>query len=57
VGAALAMPGGGKLHDGAAGAVAVATAMAAFFVVAYLLDKDDLGMATARLRRLARRRR
>jgi putative peptidoglycan lipid II flippase len=57
VAAALAMPGGGKLHDGAAGAVAVATAMAAFFVVAYLLDKDDLGMATARLRRLARRRR
>ena len=57
VGAALAMPGGGRLHDGAAGAVAVATAMAAFFVVAYLLDKDDLGMATARLRRLARRRR
>ena len=57
VAAALAMPPGGKLHDGAAGAVAVATAMAAFALVAYLLDKDDLRMATARLRRLARRRR
>ena len=57
VAAALAMPPGGKLHDGAAGAVGVATAMVAFTVVAYLLDKDDLRMASARLRRLARRRR
>jgi putative peptidoglycan lipid II flippase len=57
VAAALGMPAGGKLHDGAAGAVGVLTALAAFAVVAYLLDKDDLRMATARIARLARRRR
>jgi putative peptidoglycan lipid II flippase len=55
VAAALAMPAGGKLHDGAAGAVGVVTALLVFAVVAYLLDKDDLGVATARLRRLVQR--
>jgi putative peptidoglycan lipid II flippase len=52
VAAALAMPSGGKLHDGAAGAVGVVTAVLVFAVVAYLLDKDDLRMATERLQRL-----
>ena len=57
VAAALAMPPGGKLHDGAAGAVGVAAALVTFVVVAYFLDKDDLRMATLRLRRFARFRR
>ncbi|HTU07879.1 MAG TPA: lipid II flippase MurJ [Trebonia sp.] len=57
VAAALAMPPGGKLHDGVAGAVGVAAALVTFVVVAYFLDKDDLRMATLRLRRFARFRR
>ncbi|HEX4399279.1 MAG TPA: lipid II flippase MurJ [Trebonia sp.] len=52
VAAALAMPVGGKLYDGAAGAAGVISAVLVFVVVAYLLDKDDLRMATARLQRL-----
>jgi putative peptidoglycan lipid II flippase len=52
VAAALAMPAGGKLYDGAAGAAGVISAVLVFVVVAYLLDKDDLQMATARLQRL-----
>jgi putative peptidoglycan lipid II flippase len=54
VAAALAMPPGGRLLDGAAGAVGVAAALVTFVVVAYVLDKDDLRMATRRLRRFAR---
>jgi len=50
--AALVMPAGGKLYDGAAGAAGVLSAVLVFVVVAYLLDKDDLQMATARLQRL-----
>ena len=46
------MPVGGKLYDGAAGAIGVICAVLVFVVVAYLLDKDDLRMATARLQRL-----
>ena len=49
VGAALVMPAGGKLYDGAAGAAGVISAVLVFVVVAYLLDKDDLRMATTRL--------
>jgi len=52
VGAALAMPAGGKLYDGAAGATGVIAAVLVFAVVAYLLDKDDLRMAAAPLQRL-----
>ena len=52
--AALVMPAGGKLYDGAAGAAGVISAVLVFIVVAYLLDKDDLRMATARLQRLRR---
>jgi hypothetical protein len=52
VAAALVMPVGGKLYDGAAGAVGVICAVVVFVVVAYLLDKDDLRMATARVQRL-----
>jgi putative peptidoglycan lipid II flippase len=57
VAAALAMPPGGKLHDGAAGAAGVVAALVTFLAVAYFLDKDDLRMATMRLRRFARFRR
>jgi putative peptidoglycan lipid II flippase len=57
VAAALAMPSGGKLHDGAAGAAGVVAALVTFLAVAYFLDKDDLRMATMRLRRFARFRR
>jgi len=52
VAAALVMPVGGKLYDGAAGAIGVICAVVVFVVVAYLLDKDDLRMATARVQRL-----
>lgn len=55
--AAQAMPVGGKLYDGAAGAVGVATAMVSYTVAAYLLDRDDMRMATARIARFARFRR
>jgi putative peptidoglycan lipid II flippase len=57
VAAALAMPPGGKLHDGAAGAAGLAAALVTFTVVAYVLDKGDLRMVTLRLRRFARFRR
>jgi hypothetical protein len=46
------MPAGSKLYDGAAGAAGVTSAVLVFVVVAYLLDKDDLRMAAARLQRL-----
>ena len=52
VAAALVMPAGGKLYDGAAGAAGLISAVLVFIVVAYLLDKDDLRMATTRLQRL-----
>jgi putative peptidoglycan lipid II flippase len=49
-----ALPAGGKLLDAVSGAVGAAAAVAAFGVVAYLLDKGDLRAAFLPLRRLAR---
>jgi putative peptidoglycan lipid II flippase len=54
VAAAQAMPAGGKLYDGAAGAVGVATAMVTYIAAAYLFDRKDMRMATARVARLVR---
>jgi putative peptidoglycan lipid II flippase len=53
VAAAMSLPAGGKLLDAVSGAVATAAAVAAFGVVAYLLDKGDLRMAFQPLRRFS----
>ena len=47
----VALPGTGKLTDAASGAVAAVAAIAAFGLVAYLLDPADLGAITRWLRR------
>jgi putative peptidoglycan lipid II flippase len=57
VAAAQAMPAGGKLYDGAAGAVGVATAMVSYIVAAYFFDRKDLRMAIAGIVRFVRSRR
>ena len=56
VGFTLAMPAGGKLFEAGVGAVAAVLALLAFGVWAYALDRGDLRMVAARLRRLARSR-
>jgi putative peptidoglycan lipid II flippase len=47
----VALPGSGRLTDAASGAVAAAATVAAFGLVAYLLDPADLRAVTRRLRR------
>jgi putative peptidoglycan lipid II flippase len=47
----VALPGSGKLTDAASGAVAAVAAIAAFGLVAYLLDPADLRAITRWLRR------
>jgi hypothetical protein len=42
------------MHEALSGVLAVTVAFAAFGVVAFLLDKDDLRTATARVRRFGR---
>jgi putative peptidoglycan lipid II flippase len=54
VAATRALPAGGKLLDAVSGAVGAAAVVAAFGVVAYLLDKGDLRTAFLPLRRLVR---
>lgn len=54
VAATRALPVGGRLLDAVSGAVGAAAVVAAFGVVAYLLDKGDLRTAFLPLRRLAR---
>ena len=57
VGVTLAIPAGGKLFEAGVGALAVVLAVVAFGVWAYALDRGDLRMVVARLRRFARSRR
>jgi putative peptidoglycan lipid II flippase len=56
VAASLAVPLGGKLQDAVSGALAAA-AVAAFAVVAYVLDRSNLRASAIRLRRYASLRR
>jgi putative peptidoglycan lipid II flippase len=54
VGVTLAMPAGGKLFEAGVGALATVLAILAFGVWAYALDRGDLRMVAARLRRVAK---
>jgi putative peptidoglycan lipid II flippase len=56
VGFTLAMPAGGKLFEAGVGAASAVLALLAFGVWAYALDRGDLRMVAARLRRFARSR-
>jgi putative peptidoglycan lipid II flippase len=56
VGVTLALPAGGKLLEAGVGAVAAVLAILAFGVWAYALDRGDLRMVAARLRRVSRSR-
>ena len=53
-GVTLAIPVGGKLFEAAVGALAAVLALLAFGLWAYAVDRGDLQMVIARLRRLAR---
>jgi putative peptidoglycan lipid II flippase len=54
VGVTLALPTGGKLFEAGVGAVAAVLALLAFGVWAYALDRGDLRMVAARLRRVVK---
>jgi putative peptidoglycan lipid II flippase len=56
VGVCVALPTGGKVFEAGIGALAALVALLAFGVWAYALDRGDLRMVAARLRRFARRR-
>jgi putative peptidoglycan lipid II flippase len=56
VGVCLALPAGGKVLEAAIGALAALLTLLAFAVWAYALDRGDLRMVAARLRRFARHR-
>jgi putative peptidoglycan lipid II flippase len=56
VGVTLAMPAGGKLFEAGVGVLAAVLALLAFGIWAYALDRGDLRMVAARLRRFARTR-
>jgi putative peptidoglycan lipid II flippase len=56
VGICVALPSGGKVFEAGIGALAALLALLAFGVWAYALDRGDLRMVAARLRRFARRR-
>jgi putative peptidoglycan lipid II flippase len=53
-GVTLAIPVGGKLFEAAVGALAAVLALLAFGLWAYAVDRGDLQMVIARLRRFAR---
>jgi putative peptidoglycan lipid II flippase len=57
VAVSLAVPLGGKLETAVSGTLAAAAAVAAFAVVAYLLDRSDLRASAIRLRQYASLRR